>query len=195
MKKILSLFFAALFAFGTLYAAEGGDRFTLKTLDGKSLEVVGVENGISFEKYKGKVVFLEFWGTHCPPCLISIPHYIDLQKKYQDKLAIVAVEVQGTPEAMLREFAKAKGMNYDIVPHENALAFIDYVQARSGWEGTIPFLIILDQEGNFVTSQVGLLSQDALEGVIQTLEKMHNKQEAKNPSTPTSPAKDGNSSM
>jgi len=193
MKKLLRLFLVALFAFGTLHAAEGGDRFTLKTIDGKRLDVLGVENGISFEKYKGKVVFLEFWGTHCPPCLMSIPHYIDLQKKYKDQLAIVAVEVQGTPETMLKEFAKAKGMNYDIVPHENAPAFIEYVQARSGWEGAIPFLIILDQQGNFVTGQVGLLSEDALEGVIQTLGKM-NKNEAKHPSTPSSPASDSNSS-
>jgi thiol-disulfide isomerase/thioredoxin len=178
MKKLLSLLLVALFAFGTLHAAEGGDRFTLKTLDGKKLEVVGVENGITFEQYKGKIVFLEFWGPHCPPCLISIPNYIELQKKYKDKLAIVAVEVQGTPEAMLKEFAKDKGMNYDIVPHKNAVPFIDYVQARAGWEGAIPFLVILDQQGNFVTGQAGLLNEKALEGVIQELDKMAKKQAA-----------------
>ena len=171
MKKILVVLLTTLLSFTALYAAEKGDSFTLKTIDGKTLHVTGIENGISIQEYKGKIVFLEFWGTHCPPCLMSIPHYIDLQSKYKERLAIVAIEVQGTPETALREFAKAKGMNYTLIPHRNALDFVAYVGQRAGWEGSIPFLIILDQHGTFITGQTGLLPQDALEGVINELEK------------------------
>jgi len=183
MKKVLILFFALFAAFGPLQAASG-DQFTLKSLDGQTLKVQGVENGLIFDRFKGKVVFLEFWGTHCPPCRMSIPHYIELQKKYKDRLAIVAIEVQGTPAESLKAFVQSQGINYTVIPHQNALDFVDYVAQRSGWHGSIPFLIILDPQGNFVTAQVGLLSQDALEGVIKTLTKRNASQNAKQAETP-----------
>jgi thiol-disulfide isomerase/thioredoxin len=183
MKRVMTLLFALLLSIGSLQAAQGDD-FTLKTIDGKTLHVKGLENGLQVEEYKGKVVFLEFWGTHCPPCLISIPHYIDLQKKYKEKLAIVAIEVQGTPAERLKAFAAAKGMNYDVIPHASALDFVNYVGQRSGWRGSIPFLIILDQQGGFVTAQTGLLPEEALEGVIRELEKIQSKRSEKTKQTP-----------
>jgi len=189
MKKLLLLLAAAtlwLSAAGT--EAAQGDRFTLKTVTGKQLHMVGLDNGLLVEEHKGKVVFIEFWGTHCPPCLISIPHYIDLQAKYKDKLAIVAIEVQATPEAMLKQFVQAKGINYDVIAHENAQAFIDYMTVRTGWQNSIPFLIILDQEGNFVTSHVGMAPQEALEDLIRRLDELHGKKSAAAPAPAKSAA-------
>ncbi len=197
MKKVWILLFALFAAFGPLQAAEG-DQFALKTLDGQTLKVRGLENGLLFDRYKGKIVFLEFWGTHCPPCRMSIPHYVELQKKFKDRLAIVAIEVQGTPAERLKAFVQSRGINYTVIPHQNALDFIDYVARRSGWRGSIPFLIILDQQGNFVTAQVGLLSQDALEGVIKTLGKTGSSQnagQAKNPAPAATPAQENNASL
>jgi thiol-disulfide isomerase/thioredoxin len=196
MKKVLILLFAFFAVFGPLQAAEG-DQFALKTLDGQTLKVRGLENGLLFDRYKGKIVFLEFWGTHCPPCRMSIPHYIELQKKYKDKLAIVAIEVQGTPAESLKAFVQSRRINYTVIPHQNAFDFIDYVARRSKWEGSIPYLIILDQQGNFVTGQVGLLSQDALEGVIKILGKSGTSQSAKptkSPAPATTPSKENNAS-
>ena len=175
MKKLMSVLLSLFVGFVSLQAAGNGDNFTLKTIDGKTLHVQGTENGLLFKELKGKVIFLEFWGTHCPPCLMSIPHYIDLTKKYGDKMAMVAVEVQGTPEAQLKEFARKKGMNYNVVAHQNAMSFVSYVAQRAGWKGSIPFLIILDQDGNFVTAQTGMLPEDALAGVIKELEKIRKK--------------------
>ncbi len=36
-------------------------------------------------QYKNKVVYIDFWGTWCKPCIKAIPYNIDLQKKYEDK--------------------------------------------------------------------------------------------------------------
>jgi len=190
MKKIMIALLSLFLAFATLQAAENTDSFTLKTIEGKTLHVRGTENGLLFKELKGKVVFLEFWGTHCPPCLMSIPHYIDLTKKYGDKMAMVAVEVQGTTEAQLKAFARQKGMNYTVVPQREAMDFVNYVARRAGWHGSIPFLIILDQRGNFVTAQAGLLPEDALAGVIQQLDKIEKKKAAKS----AAPAPENNSS-
>jgi thiol-disulfide isomerase/thioredoxin len=29
---------------------------------------------IKLSDYRGKVVFLDFWGTWCPPCMLMVPH-------------------------------------------------------------------------------------------------------------------------
>ena len=130
--------------------------FKLPTIDGKVITVQGSKNGISVPEFKGKVIFLEFWGTHCPPCLYSIPKYIELTKKYKDKVAMLAIEVQGTPKEQLKAFAKAKGMNYNLFTQDETMDFVRYIAQRAGWRGAIPFLIVFDTNGNVIDIQKGL---------------------------------------
>ena len=172
MKKFAVLLLALCLSAGLLQAKDPAPGLTLTTLSGKKLQVHGTTNGLDIDKYKGKIVFLEFWGTHCPPCLMSIPHYIELTKKYGDRLAILAVEVQDTPAPVLKKFVQTHGINYDVVDYRTGQPLVAYISQRTGWKGSIPFLTIFDDRGNYVTSQVGLLPQEALEGVIKTLEKM-----------------------
>ncbi len=171
-KTLLGIFVGLSFFIGSLQAAE--DSIVLKTIQGKELHIKGTENGLEIKEYTGKVVFLEFWGTHCPPCLISVPNYIELKKTFGDKLAIVAIEVQDTPLDELKAFAKSKGINYDVIDYRSAQAtgFVDYMARRAGWEGSIPFLMIFDKSGNVVTMQTGLLNEKALAGLVEELIKM-----------------------
>jgi thiol-disulfide isomerase/thioredoxin len=166
---LLFLGSALLQAQGPAQQAEG---ITLNTVGGKKLHIRGTENGLDVQEYRGKILFLEFWGTHCPPCLISIPHYIELSEKYKDKLAILAVEVQDTPADALKRFVSKHKINYDVVDYRTGQALVNYISRRTQWQGSIPFLLIFDPKGDYVTSQVGLLPQEALEGVIKTLTKM-----------------------
>jgi len=149
--------------------AVANDGFVIPTINGKKIHIKGTANGLDIKEYKGKVAFVEFWGTHCPPCLMSIPHYIDLTKKYKDKFALLAIEVQSTPKNRLKSFAKAKGINYDVVAHREAGDFVEYIAQRAQWRGSIPFLLVLDPSGRVVTMQLGLLNEDALAKLIDKL--------------------------
>ncbi len=188
LKRVLVLIFAF---FVVAASGEAPKKYLeLTTVNGKKIHVRGTQNGLEFKEFKGKIVFLEFFGTKCPPCLMSIPHYINLKNKYKDKLEILAIEVQATPASYLKEFVKEKGINYYVVPYYNASAFVDYIAKRAQWNGSIPFLIILNQKGEVVVMQIGLLGEKTLERVVDKLLAASTKKEQKDlNSTKTTPKK------
>ena len=172
MKKILaSLLLIASFVTASQAEEPKVDKLTMTTTDGKTLHMTGTTTGLVFEEFKGKVVFLEFFGNHCPPCLRMVEHYKRLQEKYRDKLVIIAVEVQGLSNSQLKEFVKRKGINYITISQEKAGELVPYVSARARWQGSIPFLIILDKKGDVQLVQVGMLPEAGLEKAIEKLSK------------------------
>lgn len=63
---------------------------------------------------RGRVVLLDFWGTWCGPCRASIPHMIDLHRKYS-KRGLVIIGIHTTDGAQnLDAFIKEKGIPYAI---------------------------------------------------------------------------------
>ena len=138
------------------------------TIDGKTFTFKGAKAGLEMpDNLKGKVVIVEFWGTHCPPCLMSIPHYIDLTKKYKGKAEMLAVEVQMTPKAQLVQFVKQKGINYNVFTQADNQDFVRYLGTRAGWRGAIPYLLIFDTNGEVLAIKRGMVSEQYVEGVIK----------------------------
>ena len=138
------------------------------TIDGKTFTFKGAKAGLVMpDNLKGKVVLVEFWGTHCPPCLMSIPHYIDLTKKYKGKAEMLAVEVQMTPKAQLSQFVKQKGINYNVFTQADNQDFVRYLGTRAGWRGAIPYLLIFDTNGEVLAIKRGMVSEDYVESVIK----------------------------
>lgn len=160
-----------LFASLLVTANAKDDKMSITTVDGKTLTIIGTESGLNVEEHKGKIIFLEFFGHRCPPCIRSIPHYKKLQAKYKDKLAIIAVEVQGLSDKELKAFVAKKGINYPTISHEKAGNLVPYIAKRAQWEGAIPFLVVLDQDGGVQLVQAGMLPETTLEKLIEKLSK------------------------
>ncbi len=113
MNKFLKLFVAVAFLSASAYAAN--EEFNVTTVNGKVLNFKGTPDGIITEPYKGKIVFIEFWGTWCAPCLMSIPHHVRLETKYKDQLKVIAIET--TPKVTdeeLRAFKKSPWTQIDM---------------------------------------------------------------------------------
>ncbi len=169
MKKFLAL---TLILASLLTASQAEeDKFTMTTIKGETIHVTGTETGLVLEEYKGKIIFLEFFGYRCPPCLKSISHYKRLQTKYKDKLVIVAIEVQGMDESGLKAFVKKKKINYITITQDQAGQIVSYISKRAQWGGSIPYLIILDQKGGVQLMQAGMLPEQELENYIEQLSK------------------------
>ena len=92
---LLSGSIAAMTAPAFLHAADNGNgaKVTYPSFDEGS-HLHGPK--IKASDLKGKVVFFEYWGINCPPCIASMPHLQELQDKFQSKgFTVVGSHRQG----------------------------------------------------------------------------------------------------
>jgi peroxiredoxin len=80
--------------------------FTLPTPDGKKLRLFDM---------RGKVVFVNFWATWCPPCREEMPAMERLYREHKDHgLVMVAVSLDGD-SAVVPPFVKEHGFTFPVV--------------------------------------------------------------------------------
>jgi thiol-disulfide isomerase/thioredoxin len=120
-------------------------------------------NPVSTAAWKGKVVFINFWATWCPPCRAEIPVLIDLANRYKDRLQIVGVSVDEGDPAEVKQFAKQAGINYPIVMADRAIV------AEYGGVAALPTLFVVNPDGNVVQKHEGLYSNALYEAEVRLL--------------------------
>ena len=76
-------------------------EFTAPALDGTK--------SVSLAAHRGKVVYLDFWASWCPPCLTSLPELEELRKQFPtDQFQILAVNVDQDPEKARKFLGRTK---------------------------------------------------------------------------------------
>jgi thiol-disulfide isomerase/thioredoxin len=120
-------------------------------------------NPVSTAAWKGKVVFINFWATWCPPCRAEIPVLIDLANRYKDRLQVVGVSVDDGDPAEVKQFAKQAGINYPIVMADRAIV------AEYGGVAALPTLFVVNTDGNVVQKHEGLFSNALYEAEVRLL--------------------------
>ena len=54
----------------------------------------------------GQVYVMEFWATWCGPCITTMPHLSGLQEEYGDKVKVIGVSSEKSPEIVTEFLAK-----------------------------------------------------------------------------------------
>lgn len=109
---------------------------------------------LSLSDFRGQVVFVNFWGTYCPPCVAEMP---DLQKTYEilknDGFVIYSINAEESPQKV-QAFAKEHGITFPIVISEDAT--VNPVFALKH----MPTTWFIDQDGVFRGRIEGQMSAD-----------------------------------
>jgi thiol-disulfide isomerase/thioredoxin len=167
MRRIV-LTLIALFALNiSLYA----DNMEMTDTDGKIYKVVGEKSKLKIEGMEGKVVFLELFGLQCPACRQAMPHLINLQEKYKDKLQVMAIEVQKNDAKAINAFKQKNAINYTTLSNFDVGFVVQYIMSKSGWKGEIPFTVIIDADGQVQFTEVGIIPEKKLEEYMERFSK------------------------
>lgn len=117
-----------------------GNDVAFKDKDGKT---------VSLSSLKGKVVFINFWATWCPPCIHEMPSINKLKKSFNGNGDIVFLMVD-VDNKMEKSSAFMKENGYDLPVYVPAS---DIPSNYLG--GAIPTTVILDKSGDMIARMEG----------------------------------------
>ena len=120
--------------------------------------------------YKGKVIFLNFWATWCPPCKMEMPDIQKIYEKYEKQgeksevvvLSVVAPNTQDEKDIDgIKAFLEENGYTYPVLMNDGGYTFGAYRIS------SLPTTFMIDKEGNVFGYVQGGLTQEAMESIIE----------------------------
>lgn len=120
----------SLSAASTVMIGEKALNFTLKDISGTE---------VSLDKFRGKIVLINFWATWCPSCKYELKHLNELQKKHEE-LVVLAISID-KDKSNCSKFLTKNPANFTILLDPNGVA----ANAFNG--RSMPVSYIIDKEG------------------------------------------------
>jgi thiol-disulfide isomerase/thioredoxin len=115
--------------------------FVLKDASGKPFDIKSI---------RGKVVYIDFWGSWCKACLTQMPNSIALQQKYKDKeVAFLFIDFYDTKEKWLKAIKDKKISGIHIKAEKEDEK---YFNEKFGIDEGFPRYALLDKKGVLITS-------------------------------------------
>ncbi|MCC4229039.1 TlpA family protein disulfide reductase [Zunongwangia profunda] len=115
--------------------------FSLKLIDGKG-------NSKSLADFKGKVIFINFWATWCPPCIAEMPSINTLNEEMGDEVVFVMLSLDQDFEKA-KAFKKRKGYELPIYAPGGKLP-------KMYQSSAIPTTFVIDADGNLAMTHKGM---------------------------------------
>ncbi len=123
--------------------------FSLQSTDGRTVRL---------SDYLGKsVVLIDFWSTTCDPCMVEMPHLVELYKSRKDKgFVVLAVSLDG-PESLadVNRVVHDKNMIFPVLLDQETTVVARYNPKRE-----MPFTVLIDKNGNIVKKKPGYTPGD-----------------------------------
>ncbi|MEO5858147.1 MAG: TlpA disulfide reductase family protein [Pyrinomonadaceae bacterium] len=113
---------------------------------------------VSLDRFKGKLVLLEFWIAHCGFCIAAVPKLNTISREYRDNgLETISINMYD-PTATIETFSKKNKPMYPILTGGDSIA-ADY------GVGSFPAFVLIDKSGRVVYSSNGL-EEEKLQAAI-----------------------------
>jgi len=117
--------------------------WTVQSLDGQDFKMT---------ETKGKVVFLNFWATWCPPCVAEMPSIQRLHEKLKDD-GIAFVCISNEEASKINQFVREKKFTFPIYAMRGAPPAIYKTRG-------IPATFILSPDGKIAFRHIGSANWD-----------------------------------
>ncbi len=118
-------------------------------------DLEGVEHSLA--DYRGKVLFVNFWATWCPPCRAEIPDFVEVYgAKKAEGLEILGLSVDRMDAARLSEWVADVGITYPVALATRKIAS-DFDPGDY-----IPTTFVIDKEGRIRRKHVGGIGKEQM---------------------------------
>lgn len=119
-----------------------------------TLPVLGGDDSVSLSDSRGKVRYIDFWASWCPPCRVSIPLIVALQEELGgESFEVIAINIDERVENALR-FSESYAMNYvNLSDPEGEVAETYDLLA-------VPMSYVVDREGRVTLAHAGFKRGD-----------------------------------
>lgn len=141
------------------------------TYESASLNYKDVANGNVFNTsaLRGKVVFINFWASWCPPCRAEFSSVMALYDRFKDNPQVVFILINEDDDVTkAKEFLQKE--KYDL-PVYKALDIVPVTV----YDGTLPTTVIMDQHGKIRYHHEGLADYGKEEFAEQITEIINQK--------------------
>ncbi len=134
---------------------DDGSTYQLTDLDG---------NPIRLDQLRGKVVWLNFWASWCPPCQQETPILRELDERYGDRgLEIVGISVQEASPADVAEYAARYELGYTIGFDASGHVLRTYKV------GALPTQVFIDTDGRIQVVVAGPVDEAGASALIESM--------------------------
>ena len=122
--------------------------------------------------YRGKVVFLNFWATWCPPCRAEMPDIQKLYKEFEEEeredIAILSIAFPGQSGEQdvdgVKAFLEENGYTYPVLMDEKAETMYAY------YINAFPTTFMIAKDGSLFGYVPGAMPEETMRDIIaQTL--------------------------
>lgn len=102
--------------------------------------------------YKGKVIYLDVWGTWCAPCRDEMQFAGELKKRLEGKDVAFIYLANNSAEKSWRNFIKDRKLYGKSTFHYNLPRAQQQLFEKQYLKGGYPTFILIDKSGKFVTN-------------------------------------------
>jgi thiol-disulfide isomerase/thioredoxin len=126
-------------------------------------------NVFTFEDYIGEnIIIVDFWYTHCPPCVRAFPALIDLYDEYEEKglkiFGVNSVDNQERSLDYLTSFLSKRNLNYDVILIQPEVDLSFKIKQY-------PTLYVIDKEGRIALVELGY-NEEKFEHLREKVEEL-----------------------
>ncbi|MDQ6695792.1 MAG: TlpA family protein disulfide reductase [Chloroflexota bacterium] len=127
-----------------------------------TLTDVHTNKPVKLSSLRGKPVFMNFWGTWCPPCRGEMPEMQKLYDKYKDQIQVVGVSMgPRDTSSQVKSFVDQQKYSWTFI-HD-----ADYSVATTYEVQAVPSSYFIDKDGIIRAVQIGGMSGDLMEHYFQ----------------------------
>ncbi len=131
-------------------------NFTLEDING---------NKVSLSDFRGKIVYIDFWGTWCGPCRDELPYYKALQEKFKgnDNIVFISIALEHNNHDKWVKFVNENSLPGKQLYSDGLMNPV----AKEYMINGVPKFMIIGKDGKFIDANAKRPSEPELENELK----------------------------